>query len=189
MVHLCWNKKGETLKAVRMFKRHSFFMEKLHHGISYMPATDSWAERQTNYTPIDPRCYAKVSFKQCSNLALEADTTYLKMQAIYSALCLPDLTCPEIILSICPYALELPPWGNCPVQVFVILQDGCSFPSCVIIVCLILFCLVKFSLPFSLLLIVIFLSVPFFILFVVFGHPFNLLFINIAFCLASSRML
>ena len=55
---------------------------------------------------------------------------------------LPSDLVPEIILSIYPYALELPPWGNCPVQVFVILQEGCSFPSCVIIVCLILFCLV-----------------------------------------------
>ena len=64
--------------------------------------------------------------------------------------------CPRDHLSICPYALELPPWGNRPVQIFVILQDGCSFPSCVIIVCLILFCLVQFSLPFSLLLLVIF---------------------------------
>ena len=33
-------------------------------------------------------------------------------------------------------------WGNCPVQVFVFLQDGCSFPSCVIFVCFILSCLV-----------------------------------------------
>ena len=58
---------------------------------------------------------------------------------------------PQIILPICSYALELPPGGNCPMQVFVILQDGCSFPSCVIIVCLILLCLVLFSLPFFLL--------------------------------------
>ena len=64
---------------------------------------------------------------------------------------LPSDLVPEIILSICPHTLELPPGGNCPVQVFVILQNGCSFPSCVIIVCLI-FCLILFSLPFSLLL-------------------------------------
>ena len=87
----------------------------------------------------------------------------------------PQLLCPgypfspadlgqEIFLSICPYALELSPWENCPVQVFVILQDGCSFPSCVIIVCFIWFCLVLFTL-FVFFFLVLFLSVPFFILF------------------------
>ena len=59
---------------------------------------------------------------------------------------------PKIISCIHLYALELPPSGNCPVQVFVFLQDGCSLPSCVIIACFILVCLVLFSLPYSLLL-------------------------------------
>ena len=92
---------------------------------------------------------------------------------------------PEIILSICPYALELPPGGNCPVQVFVILQDGCSFPSCVqslsVPSCFVWSCLVC---HFPCCFLFIFLSVPFFILFGVFGHPFDLLFISIGFCLA-----
>ena len=76
---------------------------------------------------------------------------------------LPSDLVPEIILSICPYTLELPPGGNCPVQVFVILQDGCSFPSCVIFGCIILFCLVLFSLPFSLLFFSLFSVCPLFL--------------------------
>ena len=84
---------------------------------------------------------------------------------------LPADLVPEIVLSICPYALELPPWGNCPVQVFVFLQNGCSFPSCVICVCFILFCLVLFNLPYSLLFLVIFLSVPFVFWLVYLGTP------------------
>ena len=79
------------------------------------------------------------------------------------SLFLPSDLVPEIILSICPYALELPPWGNCPVQVIVILQDGCSFPSCVIIVCLILFCLVSLVCHLPCYFLFIFLSVSFFL--------------------------
>ena len=67
---------------------------------------------------------------------------------------LPIVHSSEIILSIYPYPLELllSPKENCPVQVFVIFQDCCLFPSGVIIVCFILFCLVQFSLARSFLL-------------------------------------
>ena len=87
------------------------------------------------------------------------------------------------------YALELPPGGKFQVKVFVFLQDGCSFPSRVITICLILSCLVLFSCHLPCCFLVNFLSATFYVLFGVFGHPFNLLFINIGFCLASSRML
>ena len=55
--------------------------------------------------------------------------------------------------------------------------------------CLIFFCLVLFSLPISLLLFSKFSDCPSLFLFGVFGHPFNLLFFNIRFCLASSQLL